>query len=128
MVSSYFVINNIELNKVPGIETMMSVRSKFAYGYQRDYFDDANRVGWIREGEIDQSGSGCAVLISNGRSGLKKMSMGEGNAYKKMRAVYGDLEAVVGLDEKGDGTFFVNEIERRSLHVFSILILYYFSM
>jgi len=100
----------VELNKVPGIEAMMKVRNKLAYGQQRDYFDHEHVVGWTREGIPDQPGSGCAVLISNGEAGEKRMNMGPGNAHRQMKAVCGNRQEVVQLDEHGEGLFTVNEM------------------
>lgn len=37
-------------------------RKKFAYGVQRDYFQEKNCIGFVREG---RELGGCAVLISN---------------------------------------------------------------
>ncbi|GAC1451935.1 MAG: alpha-amylase [Chitinophagaceae bacterium] len=98
----------IELNKVPGIEEMMKVRARLAYGQQRDYFDHGNVVGWTREGYPEQPESGCAVLLSNGGEGEKKMSMGKANAGRKLRAIYGNRDEIIELDGEGEGLFKVN--------------------
>ena len=41
----------IFLDKVDGIEGLMKARKENAYGLQRDYFEDANCLGWTREGD-----------------------------------------------------------------------------
>ena len=48
---------------------------EYAYGEQRDYFEDINCVGWIREG--DDLHKGCAVVISNKDTYNKPMEMGD---------------------------------------------------
>ncbi len=46
-------------------------------------FDDAHIIGWTRAGNELFSGSGCAVLISNGEGGEKTMYLGSEHAGKK---------------------------------------------
>jgi alpha-amylase len=99
----------VELNKVPGIEEMMKVRAKLAYGQQHDYFDHEHVAGWTREGSGEYPGSGCAVVISNGDGGEKKMYMGKQHAGKKMKPVCGNPGEIIELDKNGDGLFKVNE-------------------
>ena len=98
----------IELNKVNGLEILVEARAKYAYGMQRDYFDHPNVIGWTREGIGDRPESGCAVLISNSEEGFKRMSLGATNAGKIFRAIYGNREEKVTLDEQGEGEFKVN--------------------
>jgi alpha-amylase len=100
----------VELNKVPGIEEMMKVRSKIAYGEQRDYFDHEHIAGWTRAGVAEITGSGCAVVISNGQAGEKKMLMGNQHAHKKMKCVCGNRTEIIELDDGGSGIFPVNEM------------------
>jgi alpha-amylase len=54
------------------IDKFLEVRKKYAYGDQYDYFDHPNCVGWTRTGSENHKG-GVAVLISNGKNGLKNM-------------------------------------------------------
>lgn len=46
-----------------GLRSLLDARKKFAYGTQRDYFQEYNCIGFTREG--DGTHVGCAVLISN---------------------------------------------------------------
>lgn len=46
-----------------GLKLLIEVRKKFAYGLQRDYFQESNCIAWVRDG--DHTHDGCAVLISN---------------------------------------------------------------
>lgn len=50
-------------------------RREFAYGEMRDYWDDARCVGWVRIG--DEKHDGCAVVISIGDEGTKRMEVGK---------------------------------------------------
>lgn len=45
-----------------GLRPILRARKKFAYGAQRDYFQERNCIGFVREGGEQ---GGCAVLISN---------------------------------------------------------------
>ena len=92
----------VELNKIPVVEKMMKVRKHLAYGLQRDYFDDANIVGWTREGS---ERPGCAILISNAHEGEKYMSLGERNAGKIMIDCCGNVQEKITLNDKGEGLF-----------------------
>jgi alpha-amylase len=98
---------DIDIAATAELETLMKVRAAYAYGEQRDYFDDANMVGWTRNGAETMTGSGCAVLITNGEGGEKTMSMGEAHAGKKMFAALSDPAYEIILNEKGEGVFSV---------------------
>jgi len=88
----------IFLDKVRGIEEMLRARKDHAFGQQRDYFDHANCIGWTREG--DEEHTGCAVVMSNGDEGTKKMEIGKRYAGKKFRDVLKqhDAEVLIGKD------------------------------
>jgi alpha-amylase len=93
----------IFLNKVEGIEELLKARKDHAYGTQRDYFEDANCLGWTREG--DEEHEGCAVVMSNKEAYHKPMEMG---VRYKGRTFYDALhhfEEKVTVDENGWGTF-----------------------
>jgi alpha-amylase len=72
--------NEIFLDKVEELDILLKVRKNYAYGFQRDYFDDPNCIGWTREG--DDENSGCAVLISNAEANSKSMEIGKKYAGK----------------------------------------------
>jgi alpha-amylase len=57
------------------IDKFLSVRKKYAYNDQYDYFDHPNCIGWTRMGKEGEQG-GMAVLISNGGDGIKYMETG----------------------------------------------------
>jgi alpha-amylase len=95
----------IEMNKVESVETLIKIRSKLAYGQQRDYFDDPVIVGWVREGIDEMEHSACAVLLSHNQDGEKWMCLGERNAGKIFFDACGKQKDTVTLNEKGEGLF-----------------------
>lgn len=63
--------------KQTAIDPLLYARYHKAYGKQDDYFDHPNTIGWIRWGVPDIPRSGCAVVISNGDEGSKRMNVGK---------------------------------------------------
>jgi alpha-amylase len=98
----------INMPKVPTIETLLKARKRFAYGQQREYLDHANCIGWTREGDAEHPGSGCAVLLSNGEEGFKTMEVGKVHAGKGFVDLLGHYPGVVTIDDEGRGAFHVN--------------------
>ena len=93
----------IFLNKVEGIEALLLARKNNAYGLQRDYFEDANCIGWTREGDGEHRG--CAVVLSNKDTYNKPMEMGK---QYSGQVFYDTLERVsdeITIDENGWGNF-----------------------
>lgn len=99
----------IELNRLPCIEHMMRARKHLAYGFQRDYFDHSNTIGWTREGIGKKRLSGCAVLLTNGSAGDKNMEMGKKHAGKTFVDICGDRSQKITIDKNGWGHFHVND-------------------
>ncbi len=97
----------IELNRVQGIERLIEARSRISYGVQRDYLDHPNVIGWTRQGDLEHEFSGCAVLMSNGDMGTKRMSMGPENAGRRLVDLLGRQQEVMQLDENGEADFTV---------------------
>lgn len=93
----------IFLEKVDGIEELLKARKENAYGLQRDYFEDANCLGWIREG--DDEHEGCAVVLSNKDAYDKPMEMGERYIGRTFYDVLGRSEEKVQIREDGWGDF-----------------------
>lgn len=58
------------------LPSLILARKLYAYGEQTDYFDKPNCIGWTRSGTHDRR-SGCAVVMSNGGEGRKKMFIGK---------------------------------------------------
>lgn len=59
------------------LNVLLFVRKYMAYGKQRDYLDDENIIGWVREGDYYHQDSGLAVLMSDGNGGHKFMNVGK---------------------------------------------------
>ena len=97
--------HEIILNKVNGIEELLKARKENAYGTQRDYFEDANCIGWVREG--DGYNKGCAVVISNKEAYNKPMEIGIQYAGQIFYDLLGRIPDKVTIDEKGWGNFLV---------------------
>ena len=99
---------HINLAPVPHIEKLMLARKLFAYGNQYDYFDDRNAIGWIREGDADHSGSGMAVLLTNGPEATKWMKLGEKYAGKTLYDFLGNATRTITVNNDGWAPFWVN--------------------
>lgn len=93
----------IFLDKVDGIEGLLKARKENAYGVQRDYFEDANCLGWIREG--DDEHQGCAVVLSNKDAYEKPMEMGERYIGKTFYDLLGRSEEKIEIREDGWADF-----------------------
>ena len=93
------------LNKVDGIEGMLKARKENVYGLQRDYFEDANCLGWTREG--DGHNKGCAVVLSNKDQYAKPMEVGKQYSGQNFYDLLGRFEHKITIDENGWGNFTV---------------------
>jgi len=99
---------HIDLASIPAVETMSKIRAALAYGFQRDYFDHGNCVGWTREGDDEHENSGLAVLLSTGAEGFKEMEIGQKFAGKTFIDALGHREQEVLIDENGCANFHCN--------------------
>ncbi|BGP33020.1 hypothetical protein JCM10296v2_004809 [Rhodotorula toruloides] len=91
---------------ISGLAELVKARRWFAYGPTRDYWDHANCLGWIREGDADHDG--CAVVICNGTGeGEKRMQVQGNNEHKgeKWIDVLGWTQGEVEIEEDGWATF-----------------------
>ncbi|ACU08637.1 Cytoplasmic alpha-amylase [Flavobacteriaceae bacterium 3519-10] len=93
----------IFLNKVEKIEELLKARQLFAYGPQRDYWEDANCLGWVREGDGEHPG--CAVVLSNKDAYTKPMEMGLTYAGQNFYDYLGWFPEQVTIEENGWGNF-----------------------
>lgn len=89
------------------IDKLLYLRTRHAYGEQVDYFDDSNVVGWVRMGN-EAHPYGCAVIMSNGEGGEKKMNVGSVNQGAVYADYTGNRTEKVTIDENGDGVFVCN--------------------
>ncbi len=99
--------HEIWLNKCEDLQKLLLARKQFAYGAEHSYFDHPNCVGWTREGVDENEDSGCAVLISNGEEGFKKMGIGKKFSGKVFVDYLGRNPVEVTVDEEGCGVFVV---------------------
>ena len=96
----------IFLPKVECLPELLTLRKEVAYGAQHDYFDYPNCVGWTREGVEDRPESGCAVVISNGDRGYKKMFIGAQHSGKIFKDSLNKIMQMVTIDANGEAEFF----------------------
>lgn len=84
------------------INHMLYLRENYALNNQRDYFDDQNMIGWVREGR--KSGP-LIVIMSDSVGGMKKMFVGkEYKGFSFYDSLYHIKENIV-IDEEGYGCF-----------------------
>jgi alpha-amylase len=88
------------------IDKLLLARKLYAYGEQRDYLDHGNCIGWTRKGTAEMKKSGCAVLLSNGDEGHKKMEMGAPHKGKIFVDYLGKHNNRVKIDGDGFGEFY----------------------
>lgn len=96
----------IHLPACEHIHELLKARENIAYGEQHDYLDHNNCIGWTREGSDEMEKSSCAILLSNGDEGEKKMYVGK----KHVGKIYTDLlklcEQEIQIDENGEAVFY----------------------
>lgn len=96
----------IELVAVPQLPRLCEIRRDRSYGFQRDYLDHPNCIGWTREGADDKENSGLAVVMSNGESGNKHMEIGARHAGKTFIDALGGITEEIVIDENGWAEFY----------------------
>jgi alpha-amylase len=99
------LVRQVTLNKMEEIEALLRLRKQFAYGEQIDYFDDPQCIGWIRRGDEDHPGSGCAVLMSNGLGTSRVMEIGKAFAGRQFSDHLGRIDEQVVISGEGFGEF-----------------------
>lgn len=90
------------------IDPLLKARKDYAYGKQNDYIDNADIIGWTREGDADHPNSGLASLITDGAGGSKRMYVGTGHAGETWYDLTGNIASTVTIGSDGYGTFSVN--------------------
>jgi alpha-amylase len=99
--------HEIILAPVGELESLLYTRKHIAYGPQRDYLDHPNCIGWTREGDDEHENSGCAVVISNGEEGNKKMEIGKRHAGKVFVDYLNKHDVEITIGDDGWAEFFV---------------------
>lgn len=89
---------------VAGLKRLLWVRANLAYGELHDYFDDANVVGFTREGDAEHPDSGLAMLLSDSTGGEKRMYVGSRLAGKTLVDALGKCTTPVTVDGEGNVT------------------------
>ncbi|GGN93854.1 alpha-amylase [Saccharibacillus kuerlensis] len=90
------------------IDPLLYARCQKAYGDQDDYFDFPNTIGWVRRGVEEIPGSGCAVVVTNGDPGEKRMFVGTERTGEEWIDLTGNREEKIVIEEDGFATFTVN--------------------
>jgi len=109
--------------KIPCLDSLSSLlrlRKDYSFGTQTDYFDDPHCIGWIREGDHDRPGSGCAVLLSNhpAKRMSKRMHIGRKFAGRTFHDFLQNCQEQVVIDGNGNGEFMV---EPESVSVWTVV-------
>ena len=99
--------NNIE--PIKEIELLTKLRKEKSYGNENNYFDNANCIGWTREGDEEHIKSGLAVVISNAGPAEKRMYIGQKFAGERFIDALANCDELVTIDENGYGNFKVKE-------------------
>lgn len=90
---------------VARLPRLIFLRKIAAYGYQHDYFDDQNVVGFTREGDTEHPDSGLAMLISDKAGGEKVMYVGRQFSGQRFYDCTEHCWESVEIDADGCGTF-----------------------
>lgn len=98
---------NIAVPPCAPLEKMLIGRKQYAYGPQRDYFEQANLIGWIREGNDDPA-SGLAVILSNKDEGSLEMEVGKKFAGRTFYEITESRNDKVEINDEGKASFPVN--------------------
>ena len=105
----YYGIPHDQVNPVgESLNRLLLLRRNLAYGEQTDYLDGCNIIGWTRAGSTENPGSGCAVILSDGPGGSKKMHIGAGFAGTMFVDLLGNVPGGVEIGADGNGEFPVN--------------------
>ncbi|MGN6416272.1 MAG: alpha-amylase [Pseudobacter sp.] len=95
----------IVLEPVPHLEQLIKLRSKYAYGQQRDFFDSPTCIGWTLDGDADHPGSGCAVIIASIDKASIKMEIGKQHSGKKFQDYLGNSKNTIQIGDDGWAEF-----------------------
>ena len=90
------------------LNILLLARKYLAYGIQRDYFDDNNIIGWVREGDYYHQDSGMAVILSDSLGGCKCIKKKKNLANSILYDCTGNIKETVYVDNDGNGIFYVN--------------------
>ena len=86
------------------LDKLLYLRTRHAYGRQVDYFDHNRCVGWVRMGD-EMHPYGCAVVMSNGANGVKRMNVDSINQGAVYADYTGNRTDKVTIEQDGNGNF-----------------------
>jgi alpha-amylase len=88
---------------------LIAARKRYAYGKQKDYFDQPDCIGWTRSGHPSKSeGAGIAILLNTSwEYKTKKMLVGSSCKGEKWTDLLGWNWGGVEIDDFGEGKFIV---------------------
>lgn len=101
----YFGIPHDNIAPVSGLKELLAVRKNYAYGEQKDYFDEPSVVGFTRKGDSEHENSGVAVILTNDVAGKKRMNVGKAFAGEHFYDILGNVKENVVIDKNGFGVF-----------------------
>lgn len=101
----YYGIPHDKIPAVPELPKLLKLRQMYAYGEQKEYFDDPSLVGFTRSGDAEHPDSGMAVLLTDSVAGTKRMQVGERYAGCCFYDALCHVPGAVVLDESGSGEF-----------------------
>lgn len=79
------------------VDVFLEVRAQYTYGDRHDWFDHPQCVGWVWTGDEAHPGT-CAVLVSTGDAGTKRMNLFAPGAVLRDRTGH-DPEAITVGDD-----------------------------
>ena len=91
------------------LDILLKVRKYFAYGYQTDYFNHPNIIGFTREGDDEHPDSGLAVVMTDKQGGSIQMNVGKRLANTVLYDCTGNLSETVYVDNEGNGIFYCKD-------------------
>ncbi|KAL4909835.1 hypothetical protein BDW74DRAFT_165194 [Aspergillus multicolor] len=83
---------------------LMQARKLYANGAQRDYFDKANCIGFVRHGNARHP-FGLACIMSNASRDRKRMLIGRSHYGERWTDILENRAEKVTINKKGYGTF-----------------------
>lgn len=98
--------HKIDMPAIPELEALIRARQIYAHGVQTLWFDHPNCVAFSRSGT--EENPGCVVIMSNGETGEKSLSLGETLAGKTWRDYLGNQTGRVTADDRGTALFRCN--------------------
>ncbi|WP_288657405.1 alpha-amylase [Pantoea sp. UBA6567] len=98
--------HSVEMPVIDKLDQLMIARQRFAHGVQTLWFDHPNCIAFSRSGTEDEPG--CVVVMSNGDSGEKTLTLGENYAGKNWRDFLGNRDETITTNEQGEAVFTCN--------------------